>query len=828
MKIRLPFCFVVFFTLCFTVSWSQIPSGYYTNATGLTGENLRTALKTITSTGHVKLPYTSTSFDVWDAYQYTDVRPTAPTIVWDMYSDRPSSTPAYVYTIFTSQCGNSSVEGSCYSREHCFPSSWWGGTDSPTNQQFSDLHHLFPADQFVNNKKSNYPIGKVNPSAVSWTSTNGSKVGNCGVPGYTGFVFEPIDEYKGDFARAYLYLITRYKDQISAWVTANAATQIDDVILGNQYKPWYLNMLMEWSANDPVSAKEIARNNAIYYQTPQSNRNPFVDHPEYVSAIWGAPVSVAAPVATAATAVSANSFTANWNSVSNATDGYLLDVSTTPNFSVTYPQTTTDLLFSEYVEGSAFNRYIEIYNGTGSTVNLSDYRLLLFLNGAATASITNQLSGTLASGATLVCKNLSATLYTATATSATSIDYTGDDAIALYKISTSSYVDIFGRIGEDPGIAWTSGLASTLDKTLVRLPTVTSGVTTNPTSGFPTLASQWTVANLDDVSDLGMHSFNANNVIDSYLSGYQGKPITGQATLSTSVVGVSPSTIYYYRLRAKNGSVISPYSNTIATSCSSLIVPSFSAVSSICAGATLSPLPTTSTNNIAGSWSPALNNTVTTTYTFTPLAGQCATTSALTITVGCSSTLNLKLFIEGYYDTTTGAMSSVKNNQDGVSPLTDVEDLTVELHTATAPYGLVATTIGVLKTTGTLQAMFNNVTNGSYYIVVKGINLLQTWSAAPQTLGAIPLSYDFSNAASQAYGSNMIEMEPGVFAMYQGQLVVDDLVDQQDFTVWEGSYLSGDFGIQPSDLNGDGLVDQQDYTIWEGNYLVGVFAVYPF
>ncbi len=221
-------------------------------------------------------------------------------------------------------------------------------------------------------------------------------------------------------------------------------------------------------------------------------------------------------------------FTANWNSVSNATDGYLLDVSTTPNFSVTYPQTTTDLLFSEYVEGSAFNRYIEIYNGTGSTVNLSDYRLLLFLNGAATASITNQLSGTLASGATLVCKNLSATLYTATATSATSIDYTGDDAIALYKISTSSYVDIFGRIGEDPGIAWTSGLASTLDKTLVRLPTVTSGVTTNPTSGFPTLASQWTVANLDHVSDLGMHSFNANNVIDSYLSGYQATE-TGQA-----------------------------------------------------------------------------------------------------------------------------------------------------------------------------------------------------------------------------------------------------------------------------------------------------------
>lgn len=817
MKIRLHVCFVVFFTLCFAVSWSQIPTGYYTSAAGLTGENLRTALKTITSTGHVKLPYTSTSFDVWDAFQFTDVRPTAPTIVWDMYSDRPGSTPAYVYTIFTSQCGSASVEGSCYSREHCFPSSWWGGTDSATNQQFSDLHHIFPSDQFVNNKKSNYPIGKVNPSAVSWTSTNGSKVGNCGVPGYTGLVFEPIDEYKGDFARAYLYIITRYRDQISSWVTANTSTQIDDVISGNQYKPWYLNMLIEWSANDPVSAKEIARNNAIYYQTPQQNRNPFVDHPEFVDAIWGAPVSVAAPVATAATVVTANSFTANWNTVSNATDGYLLDVSTTPNFSTSNPQTTTDLIFSEYVEGSASNRYIEIYNGMGSSVNLSDYRLLLFLNGASTASITNQLTGTLASGATLVYKNSSATIYPATATSSTSVAFNGDDAIALFKISTNSYVDIIGRIGEDPGVAWTSGLNSTLDKTLVRLPTVTSGVTTNPTSGFPTLASQWTVADLDDVSDLGTHTFTATQVIDSYLPGYQARPITGQATSSTSVTGVSPSTIYYYRLRAKNGSVISSNSNTIATTCSSLIVPTFSPVSSICAGAPLSPLPTTSTNNIAGSWSPALNNTVTTTYTFTPFAGQCATTTTLTITVGCSSTLNLKLFIESYYDATTGAMRSVKNNQDGVSPITDVENLTVELRNSTAPYDLVATTIGVLKTTGTLQAIFNNVTNGSYYIAVKGSNLVQTWSAAPQTVGAVPLSYDFSTAASQAYGSNMKEVTSGVWAFYSGDINQDESVDNSDADPLLLDIENYNSGVFATDLNGDGGIDNLDTDAFFSN-----------
>ena len=197
-----------------------------------------------------------------------------------------------------------------------------------------------------------------------------------------------------------------------------------------------------------------------------------------------------------------------------------------------------------------------------------------------------------------------------------------------------------------------------------------------------------------------------------------------------------------------------------------------------------------------------------------------------------NSIVNLTLFVQGYY-LGGSTMNSVKLNQwDGVTPATapsatEVEDLTVELHDAIT-YATLHTTTATLNTDGTLSASFAGAPSGSFYIAVKGSNLVQTWSATAQTVGAVPLSYDFSGAASQAYGDNMTEIESGVFAMYQGELVVDDLVDQQDYTVWEGSFLNGDFGVQPTDLNGDGLVDQQDYTIWEGNFILGVFASYPF
>jgi hypothetical protein len=267
---------------------------------------------------------------------------------------------------------------------------------------------------------------------------------------------------------------------------------------------------------------------------------------------------VAAPVATAATDITAESFTANWDA-SEGASSYKLDVSESVTFGTASP--ATDLFFSEYVEGSSTNKYLEIYNGTGASVDLSDYRVKLYSNGSSTATGSSndvQLSGTLADGATVVLKNSGATIYAGTATVVASVNFNGDDAIALYKISTSSNVDIFGRIGEDPGTAWTSTSNTTVDKTLVRKSSVTGGVTVNPTSGFPTLETEWDVFNQNDVTNLGSHTFAGT--IPSFVTGYENLDVTGT---SQTVTGLNPSTTYYYRVRAVAGNT-SGNSNTIS------------------------------------------------------------------------------------------------------------------------------------------------------------------------------------------------------------------------------------------------------------------------
>jgi endonuclease I len=245
--------------------FSQAPPGYYDPANGLSGEELQEALHNIIK-DHDAITYSN----VWSAFEDTDKKSNGK--VWDIYSDIPGGTPPYQFTFYSDQCGNYSAEGDCYNREHSFPRSWFGGDVYP---MYSDLFHVYPTDGYVNGKRGNYPYGEVNNT--SWTSLNGCKLGDNGYPGYSGTVFEPIDAYKGDLARTYFYMATRYLGEDNGWP---GSPMVD----GSQPKEWALNMLYDWHLDDPVNQKEGERNNAVY--DIQENRNPFIDHPEYVGAIW--------------------------------------------------------------------------------------------------------------------------------------------------------------------------------------------------------------------------------------------------------------------------------------------------------------------------------------------------------------------------------------------------------------------------------------------------------------------------------------------------------------------------------------------------------------
>ncbi len=286
--------------------FAQAPSGYYNSATGKTGTELRAALHDIID-GHTTISYQQ----IWNAFWSTDNK--GNNVVWDMYSDGANYSYNYYTGNSNDQCGTYEQEGDCFNREHSWPQSWFSNAATPT----TDLHHIFPTDGFVNYQRSNFPFGEV--SNATWTSQNGSKLGPCKSSlGYTGKVFEPIDEYKGDFARAIMYMSVRYYGEDSDWGSSGMTDKSD-------IKPWAISMLLNWSDNDPVSQKEIDRNNVIY--GIQGNRNPFIDHPEYAHLIWEPGWSGTPYAITCATGLSHGSISAP----NTAVAGTIVTLTATPN-----------------------------------------------------------------------------------------------------------------------------------------------------------------------------------------------------------------------------------------------------------------------------------------------------------------------------------------------------------------------------------------------------------------------------------------------------------------------------------------------------------------
>jgi len=284
--------YFIFFLLLTTITFAQIPSGYYDSATG-TGYTLKTQLKEIIdanndglTTEYIHNPQTYDAMDPFMASNDLDVFYENDNTILDIYSENPIATDPYNFTPVTNECGNYTAEGDCYNKEHVVPKSVF----NEAMPMYADGHNLLPTDGRVNGFRSNYPFGQVDDtqlisqSGISNPTMNGSKLGgnlDSGYSaGYTGTVFEPIDEFKGDIARIYFYFATRYEDNIAAW---NSYAMFD----GSSNKVFtdtFLSILLTWHQNDPVSQKEIDRNNALF--THQKNRNPYVDHPEYVTAIW--------------------------------------------------------------------------------------------------------------------------------------------------------------------------------------------------------------------------------------------------------------------------------------------------------------------------------------------------------------------------------------------------------------------------------------------------------------------------------------------------------------------------------------------------------------
>jgi len=498
-----------------SIGFAQIPSGYYNTATG-TGYTLKTQLYNIikghTNNGYAGLYTTYLTSDVDNFYENDGT-------ILDMYSENPSGTDPYNYTTGSTQrCGSYSSEGDCYNREHIIPQSVFN-EQSP---MVADAHFITPTDGKVNGMRSNYPHGLVN--SPTYTSQNGSKVGPNTTSGYSGTVFEPINDFKGDIARMYFYFATRYENTIAGY-----SYPMFDGSSNKAFTTTFLNILLAWHAQDPVSAREITRNNAIYSR--QNNRNPFIDHPEYVNQIWNTSADSQAPTAPSSVALSSKtgtSITISWNASSDNVgvtgynvyaNGILKNTVTTLNTTITGLTnstsysinvsardaagntsalsntisvttdssgggggTATDLLFSEYIEGSGNNKALEIANNTGNTVTLTAYTIKKQTNGSGAWSAGLPLTGSLANGAKYVIVNnsIAASCFVKSSanisTTATELTFNGNDAVGLFK--NGVLIDIIGTFN-----GGTSNFA--IDVTLRRKSTVTS-----PSTTF-NLSSQW-------------------------------------------------------------------------------------------------------------------------------------------------------------------------------------------------------------------------------------------------------------------------------------------------------------------------------------------------
>lgn len=490
----------LFFSTTLLFAQTDIPSDYYSSANGLTGFELKTALRNIIANGHTARSYDQL-YDgdgISGSQGYVDTHSDLDVVggtnfendgtILDYYSENPlpntTNNDPYNYTHGSNQCGNQSAEGDCYNREHLVPQSSFNSA-SPMQ---TDIHHVIPTDGRVNNFRGSLPFGNV--ATANWTSLNGSKRGSSAVIGYSGTMFEPIDEFKGDIARALLYFATRYENTVDGYTSFDMFNGTEDQV----FQTWGIELLLDWHYNvDPVDQRERERNEATW--DFQGNANPFVDHPEYANMIWDPTPDTTDPSNPSnleATNPTDNSIDLSWTaSTDNVSvtsyDIYLDNVNTYNSTTTTYtasglsPETNycfkivakdaagnasgfsneaceittnngssgeVDLFISEYVE-SGNNKAIEIANFTGNSVSLSQYTIARNVNSGASWGTSLQLLGSVANqDVHVITKGNAESALTSLADQLSSADamlFNGDDPVGLFKNGT--LIDVFGTFG---------------------------------------------------------------------------------------------------------------------------------------------------------------------------------------------------------------------------------------------------------------------------------------------------------------------------------------------------------------------------------------------
>ena len=526
---------------------AQAPAGYYSGTENLTGYALKTKLHDIISSKVYTYHYDDlkTTVNQTDIDKYYENDGT----ILDIYSEIPTGPDAYSYTN-ANLIGSASAEGMGWNREHMMPQSSFNSA----YPMYSDLFFVVPTDARINQLRSNYPYGKAG-STVYYNFTNGSKQASNATPNstYTGRVYEPIDEFKGDVARTLLYFAVRYEGKLGAFNFSTNAdpTKDQNPLDGTEekaYENWYIAMLLSWHQQDPVSQREIDRNNAVY--NLQKNRNPFIDHPEWIGMIWNQTPDSVAPAAPLSLLLQRNSayfVSLNWQanpesdvigyriyqdnvlvatSKTNSVSIEHLTPQTSYNFTVKAydnaylesPQSNTlsvttlatdvfakDLQIIKYLEGTGNNKAFEIANRTGHKVNLNGYKLYIQYKGTAyyfgepfelEGEIDhNQSFVVINPNANFTCFNISNAKYV---TASPSLTFTGSQYVDLsYKTGT---VDAVGIKGQDNANS---------NRSLYRNSNVT-----NPTATFD--LAEWTTYASDYCLNLGVLSIGdvVNNTVD--------------------------------------------------------------------------------------------------------------------------------------------------------------------------------------------------------------------------------------------------------------------------------------------------------------------------